>query len=88
MHLPDPLGIDARGTTTVDATGLGSLDLEAQIEAFVDYYRPKPKPKLTDVERHQHFKKMAIEVEASDRAAEFDKAFEKVTREKPRQNAG
>ena len=39
----------------------------------------QPKPKLTDAERHQHFKKMAIEVGASDDAADFDKAFEAVT---------
>lgn len=39
----------------------------------------KPKPKLTDAERHARFKEMAREVEASDDPAEFDKAFRAVT---------
>ena len=42
------------------------------------------KPKLTDEERHERFKEMAREVEASDDTEVFDKAFEKVTA-KPRQ---
>lgn len=41
--------------------------------------KPQPKPKLTDEERHQRFKDMAHEIEASDDAKDFDKAFEKVT---------
>ena len=38
---------------------------------------PKP-PKLTDAERHDRFKEMAREVGASEKSADFDKAFEKV----------
>jgi hypothetical protein len=34
-----------------------------------------PKPKLTDAERHQRFKDMAREVEASEESADFDRAF-------------
>lgn len=43
----------------------------------------KPKPKLTDEERHERFKKMAYEVEASEDANDFDKAFEKITTKPP-----
>jgi hypothetical protein len=43
-----------------------------------------PKPKLTDEERHQRFKEMAREVDASEREDAFDEAFERVTSE-PRQ---
>jgi hypothetical protein len=39
----------------------------------------KPKSKLTDAERHNRFKDMAREVEASEDEKDFDKAFEKVT---------
>lgn len=39
----------------------------------------QPKPKLTDTERHQRFKDAAREVDASEKARDFDKAFEKVT---------
>ncbi len=46
--------------------------------------RPKPKapkpPKLTDAERHARFVETAHEVGASEKAADFDKAFEKVTK--------
>ncbi len=35
-------------------------------------------PKLTDDERHQRFKDMAREVEASENAKDFDKAFKRV----------
>ncbi len=38
------------------------------------------KPKLTDTERHERFKDMAREVEASEDPADFEKAFEEVTR--------
>lgn len=38
---------------------------------------PKP-PKLTDAERHERFKEMAREVEASDDPKAFDKAFKTV----------
>jgi hypothetical protein len=43
----------------------------------------KPKPKLTDAERHERFKDMAREVEASDKPEAFDKAFAKVTKPDP-----
>ena len=38
----------------------------------------KSLPKLTDAERHKRFVDMAREVEASDDAKDFDKAFKKV----------
>lgn len=38
------------------------------------------KPKLTDAERHKRFVEAAREVDASKKAEDFDKAFEKVTR--------
>jgi hypothetical protein len=41
--------------------------------------KPKPKPKLTDADRHKRFVEMAREVEASDDPKAFDKAFKKVT---------
>jgi hypothetical protein len=41
--------------------------------------KAEPKPKLTDEERHERFKEMAHEVDASDDEKDFDKAFEKVT---------
>jgi hypothetical protein len=44
--------------------------------------RPKP-PKLTDEERHARFKEMAREVEASEDAEDFDKAFKEVTSKAP-----
>jgi hypothetical protein len=45
----------------------------------------KPKPKLTDAERHKRFVDMAREVGASDDAKAFDKAFKKVVeRGKPK----
>lgn len=37
--------------------------------------KPQPKPKMTDEERHQRFRDMAREVEASDDAKDFDRAF-------------
>jgi hypothetical protein len=43
------------------------------------------KPKLTDAERHKRFVEMAREVEASDKAEDFDKAFKKVV---PQQRQG
>jgi hypothetical protein len=39
----------------------------------------KPKPKLTDAERHERFVEMAREVEASESPKAFDKAFKRVT---------
>jgi hypothetical protein len=39
----------------------------------------KPKPKLTDAQRHKRFVEMAREVEASESPKDFDKAFKKVT---------
>jgi hypothetical protein len=43
----------------------------------------KPKPKLTDAERHLRFVETAREVEASKDAEDFDRAFEKVTSAPP-----
>ena len=43
----------------------------------------EPKPKLTDSERHRRFKEAAREVEASEDAKDFDKAFENVTAPTP-----
>jgi hypothetical protein len=40
--------------------------------------KPKPEPKLTDDERHARFKEMAREVEASEDAEDFDRAFRTV----------
>jgi len=39
----------------------------------------KPKPKLTDAERHRRFVQMAREVGASESQKAFDKAFKRVT---------
>jgi hypothetical protein len=39
----------------------------------------KPKPKLTDEDRHKRFKDMAREVDASGDPKDFDEVFEKVT---------
>ena len=41
--------------------------------------KPKPKPKPTDAARHERFKEMAREVEASENAKDFDEAFKAVT---------
>lgn len=41
----------------------------------------KPKPKITDAERHKRFASMAREVDASEDPKDFDKAFATVTRE-------
>ena len=43
----------------------------------------KPKPKLSDAERHARFKDMAREVEASKDARDFDEAFETITASQP-----
>ena len=40
--------------------------------------KAKPKPKLTDAERHKRFVDMAHEVEAEESPELFDSAFEKV----------
>jgi hypothetical protein len=40
----------------------------------------KPKPKLTDAERHARFVETARQVEASEDAKDFDKAFERIVR--------
>jgi hypothetical protein len=40
--------------------------------------KSKPKPKLTDAERHRRFVDMARQVGASDNAKDFDKAFKKI----------
>ena len=39
----------------------------------------EPKQKLTDAERHKRFVETAREVDASEKAVDFDRAFEKVT---------
>lgn len=39
----------------------------------------RKKKRLTDAERHKRFVDMAREVEASEDAEDFDKAFDKVT---------
>jgi hypothetical protein len=44
--------------------------------------RSKPKPKLTDAERHKRFVEMAREVEADETPEAFEKAFKKVTAKK------
>ena len=41
--------------------------------------REKPKPKLTDAERHKRFVDMAHEVEASEDPKDFEKALKSVT---------
>jgi len=43
----------------------------------------KPKPKLTDAERHKRFKAMGEEVGASKDPKDFEKAFKKVTVQQP-----
>lgn len=40
--------------------------------------KKRPKPKLTDAERHKRFVAMAREVEASDDPRAFDKAFKRI----------
>lgn len=45
--------------------------------------KPPKKPKLTDKERHERFKEMARNVEASEKEKDFDEAFEKVATPKP-----
>jgi hypothetical protein len=44
----------------------------------------KPKPKLTDAERHKRFVTVAREVGADESSKAFDKAFAKVVRVKPK----
>jgi hypothetical protein len=39
---------------------------------------PPSKPKLTDEQRHERFKDMAREIDASEDAEDFDRAFKKV----------
>ncbi len=41
--------------------------------------KPKTKTRLTDPERHKRFVKMAKEVGASEKPADFDRAFKAVT---------
>jgi hypothetical protein len=40
--------------------------------------KPKPKPKLTDAERHKRFVEMAHEVQADETPESFDAAFSSV----------
>lgn len=42
--------------------------------------RPKPKPKLTDTERHARFVETARQVEVDETPGAFDRAFAKVMR--------
>jgi hypothetical protein len=37
-------------------------------------------PKLTDAERHKRFVEMAREVDASEKPEDFDRAFDKLTK--------
>lgn len=48
----------------------------------------KPKPKLTDADRHKRFVEMAREVGASDDPKAFAKAFKKVTAKPSKAKAG
>ena len=42
----------------------------------------EPKPQRTDKERHERFKEMAREVDASEKSEDFDEAFKRVTTKK------
>ncbi len=44
----------------------------------------KKNPPLTDAERHKRFVDMAREVGASDKPKDFDEAFRKVVKAKPK----
>lgn len=44
----------------------------------------KPKPRLTDQERHKRFIDMAHKVEADESPEAFDQAFDTITRANPR----
>jgi hypothetical protein len=44
----------------------------------------EPKPKLTDAERYKRFLDAAKEVGASDDLKDFDRAFERIVKPKPR----
>ena len=46
--------------------------------------KAKPKPKLTDAERHKAFLAMAKEVEASESPKAFERAFKRVTAKSPK----
>jgi hypothetical protein len=50
--------------------------------------KPKPRPKLTDQERHARFVDMAREVEASDDPKAFDQAFSSVASPPKRPSRG
>lgn len=47
----------------------------------------KPKPKLTDADRHKRFLEMAREVGASKDPKAFDQALKKVARKAPNQKS-
>jgi hypothetical protein len=50
---------------------------------------PKPKPKLTDAERHKRFIEVAGKVEASDDPEVFDRALKEVaSKERPNPKKG
>jgi len=40
--------------------------------------KPKPRPKLTDQERHERFVAAAIEAKADESPGSFDRAFDKL----------
>jgi hypothetical protein len=48
------------------------------LAVFARKPKAKPRPKLTDAERHKRFVEMAREVQASEDAKDFEKAFDKV----------
>lgn len=45
--------------------------------------KPKPRPKLTNAERHARFVETARQAGADESAEAFDRAFEKVTAKPP-----
>lgn len=51
-------------------------------------HKAKPKPKLTDAERHKRFLETAREVGASDNPKDFDKAFMRVVSREDENNRG
>lgn len=50
---------------------------------MVNHPNRSKKKKLTDAERHDRFKDMAKEVSASEKPADFDRAFKAVTKKAP-----
>lgn len=56
--------------------------------SFFMSHKAKPKPKLTDAERHKRFLETAREVGASDNPKDFDKAFMRVVSREDENNRG